>query len=67
MHYQRKELVNATQVAELANKAKSDFLANMSHEIRTQWMGYWVFIDILSHIETDEEKENIGHYSEFIE
>lgn len=50
------ELVNATQVAELANKAKSDFLANMSHEIRTPMNGILGFIDILSHIETDEEK-----------
>lgn len=51
------ELSKATEFAELANKAKSDFLANMSHEIRTPMNGILGFIDILSHIETDEEKK----------
>lgn len=53
----KEELSKATDVAKLANKAKSDFLANMSHEIRTPMNGILGFIEILSEKETDAEKK----------
>ncbi|MFV8347536.1 PAS domain S-box protein [Flavobacterium sp. ZB4P13] len=54
---QTETVIQQKELAEAANKAKSDFLANMSHEIRTPLNGIIGFTDLLM-------KTNLGKTQE---
>jgi signal transduction histidine kinase len=61
------ELINAKEVADMANLAKTQFLSNMSHELRTPLTSIMGFSELLAadneHPLTEDQLEDVNYIS----
>ncbi|HEX6363638.1 MAG TPA: ATP-binding protein, partial [Albitalea sp.] len=56
----REHLARSRDVAEAANKAKSEFLANVSHELRTPMNGIIVTLDLMHETASEPEQRDLA-------